>query len=278
MNRKKKNPDLMEWISIISKFLENHFKKIFVVFLLIVTGAGSFLYVKNMKSQREYKSFDELSKIIVNYREKKENFKKALESRDEKSDEKSNGNGKTKEKKNLSLPTDDLNQDYGDEVTKLENFIKKNPGHSASVEAALTLTEIYSEYKLKEKAIKVLDGILKFWPEKNLLYYIMEMRLGNLWATMTDGCEKALSHWQLVGESKSFVAAQAQLQMGLCFQKTGKFQEARTWFERVQKDFPESSKTFNVKRYLRFLEFQSQREKEKKGNVKEEKENQQKQE
>ena len=48
----------------------------------------------------------------------------------------------------------------------------------------------YFEYKLKEKAMETLDNILGFFSEKNLLYYIIQMRLGNLSATMADGCKK----------------------------------------------------------------------------------------
>ena len=135
----------LDWISLISKTIEDHFKKILVVFIFLVIGAGSFLYMESLKSKREYRSFNDLSKIINTYKKKKENFEKSLNSKDKKLVDKSD-NGKTKQKgkagENLYPPTGNLNQDYGDEVTSLKEFIERNQGSSASVEAALILSEI----------------------------------------------------------------------------------------------------------------------------------------
>ena len=259
MSKKQENWDLMEWITLISKFIEAHFKKALVIFFVAVIGAGLFIYMGGVNRREEQKSFNELSKITKVYKEKKENFKKALEAENEKSDSK-----KPEEKKDLPLPSNDLARDYGDEVTGLETFLKQNSGRGAAVEAVLILSEIYSKYKMNEKAIQVLDITLKSWPDKNFFHYIIRMRLGNLWAGMTGGCEKALSHWKVVGEGENFMTVQAQLQVGFCFQKIGKFEEAKTWFKKIETDSLQSSEAFSAKGYLRFLNFQSQREEERK--------------
>ncbi len=255
----------MDWLALVSKFIEVHFKKALVVFLVMVAGAGLFIYRNSAELQNEKKSFDKLSTVIRTYKEKKEKFREALETEGKESDSEN-----PEKKKKLSPPSGDLDQDYGDEVTKLEEFLKDNSGHSATAEAALILSEIYSKYRMKDKAVQAMEFTLKSWPNKNLLYHIMQMRLGNLWATMTNGCEQALSHWKIVGESEIFMAVQAQMKMAICFWKIGKFQEAGTWFEKVQTDSPQSPEAANVKRYLRFLKFQSQRKEEKKTKTDEE--------
>ena len=227
-------------------------KKFFCIFFAVVVGIGFFVFMNFLERQREQKSFDELFKITSVYREKKENFKKALEKKVEKSD-----SDKEEKKQKPDPPSGDLSQDYGDEVTKLEAFLKENPDRRAAVEAALLLSEIYLKYKMEDRAIETLDFILGSWKGGDLLYHIMHMRLGNLWASRVDGCKKAVFHWRIVGESQSFMSARAQSQMGFCLQKMGRFEEAKTWFEKIEMKSPESPEALNVKRYLRFLKFQS---------------------
>ena len=249
----------MDWMEKASGFIRAYSKKdlskkdfaifwSFLAFLLLLLFVAiGRVYWKGLESEKEKQSFNKLYQIIKTYEEKKLLFKEAKEG-----GEKSGQKGA--EKKNLTPASGDLVQDYGDEVSALETFIQQNQARISRAEAALILSEIYSEYKRMDKAIEVLTRVLESWSNQGFLYHIMQMHLGDLLA-MDLQCEKALSHWQTVGESQSFLSIQAQLKMGICLQEIGKPGEARVWFKKVEEKSPNSFEGFNAKRYLRFLKF-----------------------
>ena len=251
----------MDWIEKVSSFIKAYSKKDlskkdFAIFwsflgflLLLLFLAIGRVYWKGLESKKEKQSFDKLYPIIKTYEEKKLLFEEAKKGGKKPSQ-------KGDKKKNLT-PSGDLAQDYGDQVSALGTFIEQNPGRISRAEAALILSEIYSKYKMMDKAAGVLTQVLESWSDQGFLYHVMQMRLGDLWA-MDLQCEKALSHWQAVGESQSFLSIQAQLKMGICLQEIGKPAEARLWFKKVEEKSPNSFEGFNAKRYLRFLKFKFQ--------------------
>ena len=66
------------------------------------------------------------------------------------------------------------------------------------------------------------------------------MRSGDLWASAGQ-CDKAVSHWQVVAESENFIQKQAQLKLGVCLQEMGKVDQAKTWFEKIKANTPNSA-------------------------------------
>ena len=156
----------------------------------------------------------------------------------------------------MALATGDINKDYPQVVKDLEAFLKANLGRNASGEAALSLSEIYAEYNQAEKGAKAVGLALSQWKNKNVLYYVMQMRSGDLWATVNQ-CDKAVPYWQVVANSESFIAQQAQLKLGVCLQEIGKIEEAKKWFEKIKAKAPNSTEGFSAKRYIRFLEFKT---------------------
>lgn len=261
--KENKEFDILELASQVSKFIEKNFKFFLGLFVgLIVAGSVWSMMSSAAKAEQE-QAFGELYKITKTYSEKKENFAEAK--REKESKNKNTGDKdqvKTEDKKGLKEATGDLQKDYGDEVTKLEAFLKANLGKNASGEAALVLSEIYDEYKQPQKGAEALAMALSKWSEQNVLYYVMQMRTGDLWASVNE-CEKAVTSWQAVAGSKSFIAKQAQLKLGVCLQQIGRMDEAKKWFQQIANDENKSSESFSAKRYLRYLEFKSKNSAEK---------------
>lgn len=251
MNQAKKEWDIFEWTAIASKFIETHFKKALVISAVLVIGAGLFSYKKSLDRESELKAFSELYKITKGYNKKKADFAEAKKALTQKKEE------PQKEKEPLTQASGDMQKDYGQDVTALESFIASHQNKNAAGEAALILSEIYSEYKKPEKGAEALTQVLKSWDDKNVLYYVMNMRAGDLWASAGQ-CPKATPYWQSVAEGKSFIAEQAGIKLGICLQNMGQIDEAKKHFEKIVADSPNSSEGFSAKRYIRFLEFKGQ--------------------
>lgn len=244
-----------------SQFIEKYIKEILAIFVVIIFATSGLVFKKNYDRGNEEEAFSELYAVTQVYDEKKADFNTAKEEAEKAKQPPAKLGDKAdpvvpEKKKNLKAATGDLTQDYGDIVTKLEDFISKNPQRNASGEAALILSEIYTEYKMYDKGAEALTKTLKEWKNKNILYYVMELRAGDLFASANQ-CEKAVPHWQAVADSKSFVADQAQLKLGVCLQQVGRIDEAKIWFEKIKTASPNSTEGFNAKRYLRYLEFKS---------------------
>ena len=161
-----------------------------------------------------------------------------------------------KPSKPLDLPTGEVKQDYPQIIKSLEAFLNHNMGRNASGEGALLLSEIYAQYDMMGEGAQWLEKVLQEWGDQNIFYFVLQMRAGDLWAKAND-CQKALPHWEVVAQSSSFIAPQAQLKLGVCSGQLERLDQARHWFEKVQARNPNSSEAFMAKRYLRFLDFKS---------------------
>lgn len=254
MSENKQEWDITEIAAKSSKWIETHFKKILAVFVVIIIASSLWAWMKSVQRQNEKDAFTELYKITKVYDETKQKFDEA----DQKS--KTPVGEKAEKPEPTVTKTGDLEKDYPGVAAKLEAFIQENKGYNASAEAALTLSELYSDYAMAEKGAEVLTKVLGDWSKKNVVFDVMQMRSGDLLAS-ADKCDKAIEHWQKVATKESFVKSQAQLKMGVCLQKLGRIDEAKTWFEKINSDDPNSTEGFNAKRYIRFLEFKSQNQK-----------------
>ncbi|MEM7645407.1 MAG: tetratricopeptide repeat protein [Pseudomonadota bacterium] len=261
MSQEKKQWDILDIAAQASKFIETHFKKALVIFGVAIIGAGVWSYSASVAKQKQKDSFKALFAITKNYTKKKDDFAKAkqeAEAEKSKKDDKQakKGEEKKEDKKTSTLAqaTGDITKDYGAEVEQLNQFISRYKDSKAAAEAALTLSEIYDEYDMPEKGAEILGTALKQNSEKDILYYVMQMRSGDLWAS-ANNCEKAVSYWQVVAGSDSFIGEQAQLKLGVCLQELGRYDEAKNWFEKIKAKSPNSAEGFSAKRYLRFIQF-----------------------
>ena len=257
MSDNKKDFDILDFATQTGKIIEDNFKVVVGLCGAALVAGSIFAYMKSAEKSRQEAAFTTLFETTKVYNEKKEKFDEAKAEKEKKATAKNDNKDSKKEepKKNLVEATGDLEKDYGEVVKGLENFITSNTDTNAAGEAVLTLSEIYEEYKMPEKGAEALDKVLAKWSDKNVLYFVMQMRAGDLWA-MAKQCDKSVSYWQKVADSDSFVAEQSQLKLGVCLQSIGRLDEAKQWFEKIQSKNPNSAEGFSAKRYLRFIEFQ----------------------
>ena len=116
--------------------------------------------------------------------------------------------------------------------------------------------EAVFKYKMQEKGAEALSKVLKDWADEDVLFFVMQMRAGDLWASV-DKCDQATSYWQKVASSENFMSQQAQVKLGVCLQNIGRYDEAKAWFQKIKAKSPNSVEGFNAKRYLRYIEFKS---------------------
>jgi tetratricopeptide (TPR) repeat protein len=254
VSQENKEFDILEFASQASKVIENNFKLLFGLFLVAVVGGSAWSFINYQNKKQELASFAELYKITQQYNQIKEGFAEA-ETALEENDPKAKKTDEPKVSKN-QLPSGDLANDYGDIPQQLKVFIEQNKGSNASGEAALILSDLYSKYEKPSQGAAALETVLNHWGTQNVLYFVMQMRAGDLYAG-AGNCEKATAFWQEVANSKSFIANQAQLKLGVCLQELGRVEEAKQWFTRLQDEDPNSTEGFSAKRYLRFLKFKS---------------------
>lgn len=264
MSQNKNEWDILSFAALASKAIETHFKKILVLFgALIITGAV-WSYMSSVEQAKQKESFQNLFEVTKVYEKKKQGFDEAKEQEEQKKREKKDDKKTAKKveadkaaEKAAKMPTGDLEKDYGAVVKDLHQFVANNSETNAAGEAALTLSEIYEDYDQGKKGAEVLSEVLKKRHQKDVLYFVMQMRAGDLWASARQ-CDKAVSYWQVVAEAESFVSQQAQLKLGVCLQELGRLDEAKSWFEKIKLKDPNSAEGFSAKRYIRFLQFKKQ--------------------
>lgn len=256
MSEDKKEWDILDVATQATQFIEKNFKILLGLFIVAILAGSLWSYTRYVSRQNEMKAFSELYKITKVYDEKKSNFEKASEQAKKKTDKSKDKVAESENQEKLSPATGELEKDYPQVVKDLESFIDSHLGLNASGEAALVLSEIYDKYDQQQKGAEVIAKVLKDWDSKDVLYYVMQMRSGDLWASR-DQCDKAVPFWQVVANGESFITRQAQLKLGVCLQKLGRIDEAKQWYTRITEKEPNSSEGFSAKRYLRFLEFKT---------------------
>ncbi len=250
MKPSNNNWDIIDIATKASQWIELHFKKLLILFAVVIMTMSAWLYKQSVDRQNELLAFNDLYSVTKVYEERKTDFDQAKEASEQK-DKKD-----TPVQTPKALASGDITKDYGDIIEKLQKFIEQNPGKNAVGEAALILSEIYAEYKMPDKGAATIESVLKNFESKNILLSVLQMRGGDLYA-LSNQCEKAVSLWELVAQSESFIKDQAQLKLGVCLEQIGKIDEAKKWFEKLSSQSPNSTEGFSAKRYLRFLEFKS---------------------
>lgn len=253
MSNDSKEWDILDFTSQATKIIEKNFKAILIVFVVAVIGGSAYVLKKKADAANEMEAFNKLYGITKIYQSKKADFEeaKAQDSKKKKQDKK-----ESTPEKVLVKPSGDMTSDYGEVVSQLEGFISSEKGTNASGEAALVLSEIYEEYKQPEKAAAAISTALTSWDDKGLLYQVLNVRAGDMWAA-NNNCEKAVEYWKKIANNDNFVSQQAQLKLGVCFQELGKLDEAKTWLNKVNSKTPDSTEGFNAKRYLRYIQFKN---------------------
>ena len=254
MSKNSKEWDILDFASKATQIIEKNFKAILIIFIVSVVGGSAYVLKNKADASKEMDAFNKLYVITKVYQSKKVDFEEA---KAQESGKKTPTDKTEKDpKKVYTKATGDMNKDYGDIVKQLEDFVSSNSGKNASGEAALVLSEIYEDYKQPEKAAAVITKALSSWSSKGLLFQVLNVRAGDLWAA-NNNCDKAVGYWQKIATAETFVSQQAQLKLGVCFQELGRIEEAKTWLNKVKSKTPNSTEGFSAKRYLRYIQFKN---------------------
>jgi predicted negative regulator of RcsB-dependent stress response len=246
------NWDILEIATTANKWIESHFKILLGVFVACVVAGSVWSFTESSKAAKQREAFTKLYAITKVYEQKKSDFEKAKEQAEQKE-----ANKKTEESEEpLVQKTGELEKDYPEIAQKLEDFVLQNPGTNAAGEAALTVADLYAEYKMNDKGAEVLKKALAQWKGQDLIFNVMHMRAGDLQAEASQ-CDKAITHWEVIAKAESFLSRSAQLKMGVCLQKLGRVDEAKSWFSQIKDKDPDSTEGFSASRFLRFLNFKS---------------------
>ncbi len=195
-----------------------------------------------------------LAKVTKSYKDKKKNFgvdddpmaflKKPEEA--------------GKEDSNKIKKTGDLNQDYGDVVSGFQSIISKYSSHTVSVEAAVSLSEIFMEYDKFDQAINILDKVKSSFKSNNILKGLLMMTLGNVFQKSGD-CNKAVDVWsQVVNMAPVKVLhAEAALRSGLCLEQVDKKDKAIEMYRKASLIEGDSMASKAASKFLRVLQLET---------------------
>ena len=279
MDKKKQEFDLVAVGDEISNYVEKYWKVVLGVILVGVGGFSVVLGMKKAKANGEKEAFVQLYAITEIYETRKKEFDEAKAEEEAKKAEAKNPKAKKDDKKTAEKKEEppkqkasgDMDKDYGDVVEKLQAYIQKTPDKKATAEAALTLSSIYSEYEEKEKAAEVVSKVADKWNQSDLISLVLNMRAGDLWS-MVDKCDRAVTYWTKISGGKNFLREDALLKSGLCQQKLGNLEKAKSLYQQVialsplkasaadpsnpfaAMNQPQTSQ--NAQKFLRFLQFQ----------------------
>ncbi|MFZ4402692.1 MAG: tetratricopeptide repeat protein [Pseudobdellovibrionaceae bacterium] len=224
-----KRPSIGEKITLILQqavqWLAGNFKVLFVGFIgLLILGGGYSIWsgLKEKSEQQEQEAFYPLEKQFF---DKKNNFEQALRQKQQaEAGLKSPAGKKNKDQlpaiaapKLESLPSGDLQKDFGDLVQSFEALISKNKNSKSAQMSALILSGLFLDYKNPEKALEVLNQVLP--TAKDFIHGLLLLQKGNALAEQNQ-CDTAIKTWDAIVNDKklNFLQAEAQYRQAFCYQ------------------------------------------------------------
>lgn len=224
--------------------------------VFIVLGVGYSVYA-NMSERKEVEAQDSYSQIEKNYLEKKRGFEDADRAalRPPVKDAKDQPPTPAKASGNIE-------KDFGPEVSGFKQVIETHPSSRAAQMAALSLSEIYLNYKLVDDAAQVLNKVEPQSGGKNLISYIVLTQLGNV-LSAKDDCKGAVDQWQKVlnRSEAAFLHDTLRLKSAFCYEKMNDTAKAEELYKKVSQNSqdpknPQAGETGlgrDAEKYLRLL-------------------------
>lgn len=161
------------------------------------------------------------------------------------------------EKNNTKPPlpkqkTNDITQDYGPAVEKLESVVNQFPKSKAAVMAGLELSTLFQEYKQADRALSVMEKLEKSAAKGDITYGFVLLHKGNALQAKGD-CGGAISVWERINQEKSLnlVHAESLLRQALCRDSMGETAKAQEIFRKLVQDFADTDPGKAARRFLR---------------------------
>ncbi len=249
-NKDSKKPELLQKeLQKAFAWSTNHTKLVLGMMGGLIVAGGGFALWDYVKQQNEIKLQSEYFQLEKLYLDKKTKF-------DQAEAEKKNQAALPKDQKQdekKAAATGDLNQDYGDIVTRLETFVDKNPKSVSAKMAALNLSELYTKYQKPEQSLNVLNKVKD--QKKDLLSGLVKDQLATTYANKND-CQTAVSLWKDITTSATyeFLHPSAKVKAALCYESLKDIQSAKKLLEEVMLNNSDSSAAKNAAKYLQLIE------------------------
>lgn len=259
-----KNPDL--FISTSDKifnYIEHHFKTAVTLLGLVFFAGVGYVAYGYVTSAKEQKAAEALYQPEAGLRKAENDIKEqqAKVAREKQINEaKVDIKGVKKAKKEAPLPerTVDFAKDYGSHVDAIKAQLRQFAGTKAALVSALNLSYFLAQQKKYDMAAEVLE-IPTYHPKPGEL-------LGGFWYMHRGGIllenqkvEPAIDSFQSVVNSPALKPfhPEALLKLGICFEIKGDAEKARTTYEKISRDFPETEASSFAQQYLRLLELKT---------------------
>ncbi len=223
---------------------------IFLVgFALVGAGYSAYSYFDTKKEEESQELYYQAEKTYLNQKQKFDAYeaeankppvaKKAKEEKEAATEPKG------------EKPSGDLVKDYGKAISELEFVVSKDSSSNSAMMAALTLSDIYSQYQMNDKAQANLD---KIKVGSNLLSIMIMDRKASTKANLGD-CKSALSIWDqaLAVKTAKFMAADIKLKKGLCFESMNDISNAKVMYTQAKEGEAQSPTTKTAEKYLQLL-------------------------
>lgn len=226
---------------------------------LFLVGIG-WATINQIQSSNEKSAQEKFAVIERKYQKIKEGFDKA------ENEAKAKLAGKVDAKDANKPPsgpakTGDLEKDFGSVTAEFESFITSNSKSGASGLAALTLCQIYQEYKKNDLCLAALEKVSQI-DRKQFLGTMIQTRYATALAD-NNQCPKAREIWTQLGAetSQTFMKQELKLRTALCFEQEGQIDQAKALYTEIgslRGQHPDDSAIKDADRYLRYLQFKTQ--------------------
>ena len=164
-----------------------------------------------------------------------------------------------KDKKDEAKPaTGDLQKDYGDVLVEMQKIVTAFPKSAASAEAAITLADVYLEYKQPDKAVEALQAPAKELPDNMMIGALVKVMLGKALADKGD-CGQAIEAWKKVTDNKkySFLHGDLALKTGICYEILNQPDMAKASYQKASQEHAGTMAGQTAKSLLRALEMRA---------------------
>jgi predicted negative regulator of RcsB-dependent stress response len=224
-------------------------------FLVLGVGVSIFTSMSEKKETQAQASYGQFEKT---YLDKKRGFEEAIR------DSLKPNPLKEKDPKAAAkaVATGDIEKDYGTEVAGFNKVIAENGGTKAAQMAALSLSEIYLNYKKTDEAYQALQKVEPKSHGNDLISYVVLTQYGNVLSEKND-CKGAVDQWGKVLAHKEalFLHDTLRIKSALCYEKMNDLGKAEELYKKVSQNSqaqPESAGgeaglSKDADKYLRLL-------------------------
>ena len=241
--------------SVILKWIEDNAAVVFSVIAIATLGGVGYTGYTYWQSHREAQASEAIYKYEADLRKAEE---KVRDERAKKLQEAASDKSKTKPALEVVRPVD-YAKDYQSSVQKVKEAIKAHSGTRSALVSALNLSYFLQQQKQFQEALEVLEIPTSRPGSGDFLGGFWRMHLGVM-LLENNKAEEAIRVYDEVINSAALKAFQpeALLKKGVALELKGAKDQARSVYEKLSREFPNTEASTTASQYLRYLELKSE--------------------